>query len=168
MASPFNLVSLSDLKSWLDIAGTDDDMLLGRLITQISRAILNFIDRSAILPQAYTETYDGRGDVSIMLRQWPVTAISSCTIEGVVIPTAPALIAGAPAQPGYVLDNVSAAPPGMMQRLSLRGYLFTCGLQNVTVSYNAGYQVTNELAVVQSAPPTQSWPRLHMAIGRAI
>lgn len=153
MASPFDLVSLSDLKSWLDIAGTDDDMLLGRLITQISRAILNVIDRSAILPQAYTETYDGRGDVSIMLRQWPVTGVSSCTIEGVAVPAAPPLIAGAPAQPGYVLDNVSAAPPGMMQRLSLRGYLFTCGLQNVTVSYNAGYQVTNEIAIVPSAPP---------------
>jgi hypothetical protein len=36
----------------------------------------NFIDRPAILPSAYTETYDGGNDVSIMLRQWPVIGIS--------------------------------------------------------------------------------------------
>jgi hypothetical protein len=76
MASPFDLVSLADLKSWLGITGTEDDVLLARLITQISRAIFNFIDRPAILPSAYTETYDGGNDVSIMLRQWPVIGIS--------------------------------------------------------------------------------------------
>jgi hypothetical protein len=153
MASPFDLVSLNDLTSWLDITGTNDDTLLGTLITQISRAILNFIDRPAILPQAYTETYDGRDDVSIMLRQWPVTGISSCVVDGVVIPASPPLLANAPAQTGYVLDSTSIAPPGVMQRLSLRGYLFTCGLQNVTVSYSAGYQITSESAVVPSTTP---------------
>ena len=40
-----------------------------------------------------------------------------------------------------------------MQRLSLRGHLFTCGLQNVTVSYNAGYQITNENAIVPATHP---------------
>jgi len=159
MASPFDLVSLTDVKSWLDIAGTDDDLLLGRLISQISRAILNVIDRAAILPQAYTESYDGRDDKSIMLRQWPVTEILSCTIDGVVIPPAPPLVAGAPAQAGYVLDYASAAPPGAMQRLSLRGYLYTCGLQNVTVSYNAGYQITNENAIVPAMAPYTVLPQ---------
>jgi hypothetical protein len=47
MASPFDLVSLADLKCWLDVAGTDDDVLLARLITQISRAILNVSGVSA-------------------------------------------------------------------------------------------------------------------------
>jgi hypothetical protein len=88
-----------------------------------------------------------------MLRQWPVTAISSCVVNGIVIPPSPPLLASAPAQTGYVLDDSSIAPPGVMQRLSLRGYLFTCGLQNVTVSYTAGYQVTNESAVVPATTP---------------
>ena len=65
MASPFDLVSLADLKSWLGITGTEDDVLLARLITQISRAVFNVIDRPAILPSAYTEIYDGGNDVSI-------------------------------------------------------------------------------------------------------
>src|SRR6202047_5126152 len=146
MASPFDLVSLADLKSWLGITGTDDDILLAQLITQISRAIFNVIDRPAILPSAYTETYDGGNDVSIMLRQWPVTGVSSCIVDGVAIPPSPPLFGGASAQIGYVLDSSDAAPPGAMQRLSLRGFLFTCGVQNVMISYVAGYQITNESA----------------------
>jgi hypothetical protein len=153
MASPFDLVSLADLKSWLGITGTDDDVLLARLITQISRAIFNVIDRPAILPSAYTETYDGGNDVSIMLRQWPVTGVSSCIVDGVTIPPSPPLVGSASAQIGYVLDSSDAAPPGAMQRLSLRGSLFTCGVQNVTISYSAGYQITNESAVIPTSPP---------------
>ena len=153
MASPFDLVSLADLKSWLGITGTDDDVLLARLITQISRAIFNVIDRPAILPSAYTETYDGGNDVSIMLRQWPVTGVSSCIVDGVAIPPSPPLFGGASAQIGYVLDSSVATPPGAMQRLSLRGFLFTCGVQNVTIAYGAGYQITNESGVIPTTPP---------------
>ncbi|MGH6848444.1 MAG: phage head-tail connector protein [Methylocella sp.] len=152
MASPFDLVSLADLKSWLDIAATDDDVLLAQLITQISRAIFNVIDRPAILPSAYTETYDGGDEVSIMLRQWPVISVSSCRVDGVAIPPSPLLVAGASAQSGYVLDSSGVAPPGIMQRLSLRGFLFTCGLQNVTLSYSAGYQITKESAIIPTTP----------------
>jgi Phage gp6-like head-tail connector protein len=153
MASPFDLVSLADLKSWLGITGTDDDVLLAKLITQISRAIFNVIDRPAVLPSVYTETYDGGDEVSIMLRQWPVTGVSSCVVNGVVIPPSPPLVAGASAQTGYVLDSFSAAPPGAMQRLSLRGFLFTCGIQNVTISYSAGYQIMNESVGIPTTPP---------------
>ncbi len=153
MASRFDLVSLADLKSWLDIAGTDDDVLLARLIAQISRAIFNVIDRPAVLPSAYTETYDGGHEVSIMLRQWPVIGVSSCVVDGVAIPSSPPLVGGASAKMGYVTDSSDARPPGAMQRLSLRGFLFTCGLQNVTISYSAGYQITRESVVIPTTPP---------------
>jgi hypothetical protein len=153
MASPFDLVSLAELKNWLDVAGTDDDVLLKGLITQISRAILNVIDRPGILPSVYTEIRDGGNDVSIMLRHWPVIGVSSCIVDGVAIPPSPPLFAGASAQMGYVLDPSNVAPPGAMQRLSLRRFLFTYGLQNVTISYSAGYQITNESAVIPSTTP---------------
>ena len=153
MASPFDLVSLADLKRWLDVAGTDDDILLAGLITQISRAILNVIDRPAILPAAYTEVRDGENDVSIMLRQWPVLGVSSCIVDGVAIPPSPPLIAGVTAQMGYVLDPSNIAPPGAIQRLSLRRFLFKRGLQNVAILYTAGYQITNESVIIPTAPP---------------
>jgi Phage gp6-like head-tail connector protein len=152
MASPFDLVSLANLKCWLDITATDDDVLLAGLITQISRAILNFLDRPGILPQAYTDIYDGGNDVSISLRQWPVMSITSCIVNGVAIPPSPPLVGGASTQVGYVLDPPAVVPPGAMQRLSLRRYLFTPGLQNVTISYSAGYQIT-ESVIIPTTPP---------------
>ncbi len=153
MASPYDLADLSDLKAWLDIAATNDDLLLSQLITQISRAILNILDRPSILPMTYAETYDGGDESSIVLRHWPVNAVLSCSVNGVIIPPAPALVAGAPFEVGYVLDGGEVAPPGGMQRLSLRGRRFWRGLQNVAVSYLAGYQITAEAAVAPTVAP---------------
>lgn len=153
MASPYDLTNLTDLKTWLDIAGSDDDALLSQLITQISRAILNVLDRPSILPRSYSETYDGGNECSIVLRQWPVNAISFCCVNGVPIPPTPPIDAGGTFQVGFVLDGLDVAPPGRMQRLSLRRRRFTTGLQNVHVSYSAGYQVTGESAVAPTAPP---------------
>ena len=153
MPSPYDLVDLADLKTWLDLVSDDDDDLLGRLITQVSRATLAFLDRANILPMRFIEVRDGRNDSEIVLRQWPVTALASLTIDGVVISAAPPLVARGPRQSGYVLEAAEAAPPGHMQRLALRGRLFNAGLQNVDVTYVAGYQVTLEAAVVPSTAP---------------
>ena len=153
MPSPYDLVSLTDLKAWLDITGTDDDDLLSRLITQISRAIMNVLARPSIIPGTYAETRDGGNEISHLLRHWPVNSISSCLVDGQIIPAAPALVGGAAAQTGYLLDPSEAQPPGRMQRLSLRHGLFTAGIQNVTITYSAGYQVAGEAARVPATPP---------------
>ncbi len=153
MASSYDLAGLSDVKTWLDIAGSDDDILLSQLITQISRAILNILDRPSILPTTYVETYDGGNESSIVLSHWPVNAVLSCSVNGVAILSAPPLVAGAPFEVGYVLDGGEAAPPGRVQRLSLRGRRFARGLQNVAISYSAGYQIAGEAAVAPAAPP---------------
>ncbi len=153
MASSFDLVTLSDLKTWLEVEGTQDDALLSLLISQVSRAILSFLDRPSILPTTYTDVIDGGNDTSVMLRYWPVSAIVSCIVDGVAIPAASPLLAGAPARKGYVLDSPDAAPPGRMQRLSMRYGVFSQGLQNVIISYFAGYQVSGEASVVPATAP---------------
>ncbi|WOJ88051.1 hypothetical protein RZS28_09290 [Methylocapsa polymorpha] len=153
MASPFDLVSLVDLKAWLDVAGTGDDVLLTELITQISRAILNVLDRPSILPGAYTETLDGANNTAITLRQWPVNTILACSVNGALLPPSPSLKAGSGFHMGYVLEPPDVAPPGCMQRLSLRRRLFTRGVQNVEISYSAGYQINGENALVPANAP---------------
>ncbi len=153
MASPYDLANLADLKTWLDIGGSNDDPLLSRLITQLSRAMLNVIDRPSVLPRSYLDTYDGGDEGSIVLRQWPVNSISSCSVNGLPIPPAPPLVAGAAFQVGFVLDGRETPPPGRMQRLSLRGRRFARGVQNVAVSYSAGYQVSEEGALAPSSAP---------------
>jgi hypothetical protein len=153
MPSPFDLVALADVKAWLDVTTDDDDELLGNLITQVSRATLAVLDRAAILPATYVETRDGANDTEIMLRQWPVTSIASLVADGNGIAPAPPLVAGASRQSGYILEAADLAPPGRMQRLALRGRNFPSGVQNVIVTYTAGYQVAAEAASVPAAAP---------------
>ncbi len=159
MSSPYDLVSLADLKTWLDLASTDDDALLGRLITQVSRATLGFLDRGNILPARIVETRDGRNDTEIVLRQWPVASITALSIDGAAIAPAPPLVAGNPHRSGYLLEATEPAPPGHMQRLALRGHLFTAGVQNIRVTYMAGYQVLAEPAVVPATAPYEVLPQ---------
>jgi hypothetical protein len=153
MPSPFDLAQLADLKTWLDIQSSDDDPLLGRLITQVSRAILSHIDRAMVLPAPFVETHDGDGGSIIVLQQWPVNAITSCSVNGVAIAAAAPLAPGQARASGYVLEPAQTAPPGRMQRLSLRGSWFQRGVQNVSIAYQAGYQVTGESALVPFTAP---------------
>jgi hypothetical protein len=153
MSSTYDLVGLADLKAWLELTSPDDDVLLGRLITQVSRATLAVLDRGCLLPTAIVETRDGRDDPEIILRHWPVTAISGLSIDGVTIAPAPPLVAGVPRLSGYLLEPAEIAPPGHMQRLALRGRAFTRGVQNISVRYTAGYRVSAEPAIVPAAAP---------------
>ena len=144
---PGTLTSLADCKAWLGLASTTDDALLGGLIGGVSQAILADLGRAAVLPATYVDTLDGGGD-ALALRQWPVTRVLSCLVDGQ--PLAPAAL---PGQPGWVLEGADPAPPGAAQRLIYRGGGFPRGRQNVAVTYRAGYEVFGETAVVPSAPP---------------
>lgn len=156
MPSPFDLAQLADLKTWLDIQSTDDDALLGRLITQVSRAMLSHIDRAMILPASFVETRDGDGDAAIVLQQWPVTALTSLTIDGFAIAPAASLSPGRISTQGYVLEPAQTAPPGRMQKLAVRGTSFRRGVQNISIAYRAGYQVSNEAALVPDTAPYET------------
>ena len=151
-----DLVQLATIKSWLGVTSSADDALLSALITQISRAIYNYINRSFVLPGNVTEAYDGSGRESLILRNWPVGAISAVVVDGNPIPPAPLMVAGVHPAPGYVLEQADDQPPGAMQQLFLRGpYRFHKGRQNVVVSYRAGYEIVGEAqAIPLSAPFT--------------
>ena len=153
MASPYDLVDLADLKSWLDVQSDNDDVLLGALITQISRTILSYCDRPSILPSTHVETRDGGNEEALILRQWPVTNILFLSIDGNVIAPASPLVPGGARTQGYVLEPASTAPPGRMQKLALRGKCFMCGVQNISISYQAGYQISAEPALVPLSAP---------------
>lgn len=151
-----DLVQLATVKSWLGLTSSADDALLSGLITQISRAIYNYINRSFVLPANVTEAYDGSGRESLILRNWPVGAISAVVVDGRPIPPAPLMVAGVETAPGYVLEQADDQPPGAMQQLFLRGpYRFHKGRQNVIVSYRAGYEIIGETQVVPEQAPFQ-------------
>lgn len=139
-----DLVSLADLKKWLGISTTDSDFALGTLISQISGFVYNKTSRGFILPRTNTELYDGNGGQMMLLLNWPVNSLQSLMVNGVVVSPAPSDTAD-----GWILEDAPDDPPGLMQRLYLRGgYRFTTGVRNVRVTYSAGYQVTDEAMTV--------------------
>jgi hypothetical protein len=151
-----DLVQLATVKSWLGVTSAADDALLSSLISQISRAIYNYINRSFVLPANVTEAYDGSGRESLILRNWPVGAIGAVVVDGKPIPPAPLMVAGVHPAPGYVLEQADDQPPGAMQQLFLRGpYRFHKGRQNVVVTYRSGYEIVSETQSVPMQAPFQ-------------
>ena len=147
MSAPSDLASLADCKAWLSLTSTADDALLCGLITAVSRAILADLGRM-VLPKTYSEGLDGGGATALPLREWPVTSVQSCVLDGVSMQAA-----AAPGQGGYVLDDAGSAPPGAMQRLLYQGGSFPTGPRSVAVTYRAGYEIVGEAALVPVAAP---------------
>jgi hypothetical protein len=120
-----DLISLAEVKAYLggDLQ-SNDDAVLSRLIAAASAFFVSACGRP-ILEQAFSESYDGKGNGRLYLRHTPVTAVSSLSIDGAVVP-----FAAKPGEPGWRLNgNV----------ILLFGHWFNRGLTNVAVSYTAGY-----------------------------
>jgi hypothetical protein len=146
-----DLTSLANVKAWLSppLTSGTDDALLTRLISAASRFIMGYLDRPTLLSQPYAETRDGLGGRMLLLRQWPVTSVTSLTVDGNLIP--PVSLTGSAA--GWLLDGWDGWTAGQPQALSLLGYAFPRGLQNVAIGYTAGYAVTGEEQAVPAAAP---------------
>lgn len=121
------------------------DALLARLITAVSTYIQTWLNRT-IRNLPYTETRSGLGMPTMMLGHSPVTSVSSLTIDGQTVPARAALVLPqtAASWSGYVFDEV---------RLMLSGWCFSRGFNNVTVSYAAGFLVSNEAQTIPASAP---------------
>lgn len=111
---------------------------------------------------AFNEVYDGNGSSRIFLRNWPINSVSSLQIQTNVIQQSLSVT-----QSGFVIDASGKS-------LSLRGgsgkgtnfttfypygtgggYWFNKGIQNVLVSYLAGFlarAINNELDTIPGSP----------------
>jgi hypothetical protein len=79
----------------------------------------------------YTEVREGDGDKRLVLRHWPITAVSSVKVGGNIITAQ-----SAPGGTGYYID--SALDPERLNELYLNGSSFTDAAQ-VIIAYTAGY-----------------------------
>ena len=151
MTSPNDLTTLAVVQDWLSANGTspgNTDTVLSRLITTCSASILSYLQRASLLSQTYTDTFSGNGGRKYFLNQWPVTSVQSVTVDGRAVLQSPDGI-----EPGWVLDTWNGYPPGSEQAVTLiGGYCFNRGRANVSITYTAGYLVSNEAAVVPATP----------------
>lgn len=123
-----DLTTLANVKSWLTIATTTDDAILTRMVTSVSNYIQSWLNRSFAVA-TYTDIHNGSGTgYQLALHEYPIISVSSVTISGNIIPASPDGI-----QPGYMFDA---------RGIYFNGYQLTKGLQNVRITYSAGYAVT--------------------------
>ena len=149
--APGDLVTLRDVKAWLaiDAAKVSSDQLLTRLIRVSSAMVLNYCNRNTPFGwTTVTETHDGNGRNSMVLREAPASDVLSVDLgNGTILTTTST---GSPPSSGFLLETT----PGDEQRtLVLVGYTFPRGRANITVTYRAGYRVQGETQIV---PPTTS------------
>lgn len=127
-AAPDDLCALSDLKSWLPNIGNNDDVNLQSLITNGSVEILTYLNRPHILASvigSLNETYDGNDSDRLLPHYFPIVGVTAVSVDGVAIqPSTVAFVSG------YLWDS---------RRVMLRGFRFCSGVQNVQISYTAGY-----------------------------
>jgi hypothetical protein len=153
MSNASDLVTMAMVKSWLSLPDvTKDDAALAMLITQISTNIVNYINRSAILPRTFVETVNGRGKSEMLLRNYPVYAVTALQVNGTTTPASQTMT-----DTGFFLEPPDDTPPGSPQNLYMRGTYFHQGFQNVVVTYVAGYQVPAEAAVAATSVTTKQF-----------
>jgi len=133
-----DLTTLADVKGWLQTGQAafpaTDDALLARLIAAASQYIQTWLNRR-IASADYLEIRDGTGGHRLQFTCFPVTAVLSLMIDGQAVPAAAAFNAA-----GYRFAST---------QLSVRGYRFNRGAQNVVIAYTAGYP-TSPPEVVQA------------------
>lgn len=120
-----DLTTLNDVKGWLSITSTTDDELLSRLITGASAFIESWCTRSFALTQ-YTDVLNGKGSNTMLLGNYPITAVSFVKVDNISIHAAADCT-----QIGYAFDDIAVYLQG--------GQIFTKGIRNVTITYTAGY-----------------------------
>jgi hypothetical protein len=131
-----DLTTLADVKTWLQTSQSafppTDDALLSRLITAASQYIQTWLNRQ-IARCDYIEVRDGTGGQRLQFARFPVCAVQSLTIDGIAIPPASPLLPSTGLSAGYVFSPT---------QLAIRGYYFTRRVQNVVITYSAGYAAT--------------------------
>jgi hypothetical protein len=117
--------TLARVKDWLRPASTVDDAFMTALIDGVTAAMIQDISRP-ILTASFSEVYNGNGQLRLPLRNFPITAVASLTINGLTVAAAPSTVTV-----GYAFDDL-----GLYLRA---GQVFSTGPQNVAVSYTAGF-----------------------------
>jgi hypothetical protein len=128
-----DLCTLTDVQTYTGISDGPTATIILALIPNASALIETFCNRT-FASATYTETRNGGCGQKLYLSQGPVTAVASLIVDGVTIPPASGSVGY-----GYAFDkNILYIRPGA------GGYPseFNKGIQNVAVTYTAGYAVT--------------------------
>ena len=144
-----DLCQLADVKAWLQTGQNafpaTDDGLLSRLIAAASRFIESWLGRP-VAEADWLETRDGLGTVEetrLQFACFPVTAVLSVAVDGVIVPPLPTSPADAVILPASVAAGYLFSPT----QLVIRGFCVPRKAQCIALQYRAGYfEVPADLA----------------------
>lgn len=125
-----DLTSIDRVRSALGLNTVALDPHIGELIAAVSGWIARYTGRDFGPAAEATEFFDGHGGSALYLPRGPVTAVATVTVNGAAIPARPSVTGQ-----GWVRTG---------QILRLVGHYFTKGVQNVAVTYSAGYAAVPE------------------------
>lgn len=129
MADPLvDLVDSSEATAYLTAAGQPAPANLAAIITGVSSVMQQYASRNFVA-QPYSVVLDGHGGDRVSLPNFPITAVAAVSVDGVNVPAAANAL-----QSGFVFSET---------QVLLRGYRFNRGVQNVSLTYTAGYPVGN-------------------------
>lgn len=128
------LTTLAYVKDYAGITVTTYDSYLTNRLNAASAIIQTKLNRSFPL-QTYTEYYDGVGSTTLQLRNTPVTAITSITLNP--YSSTPTVINGSDIIFNLTTGLVSVGSSSL--HAGWFGYDYYSGQQNILVVYTAGY-----------------------------
>lgn len=145
---------------WMANGPSLPNNVIARLVTSCSSMINAKLNRGALYSRSVTTTLDGVGTYQLMLPEYPITEVTqvqmgSQLIQAAPLPT-PSTSVVPPANPcyGYRLTTWGGRLPGSPHMLEFVNGIWYYGVQNIKVTYVAGYLVENEPATI--AAPTVS------------
>lgn len=164
MSSPLDLVSLAEVKSYLSANGTpatntSDDANIESCITAFSMGLILWTNRGnqdGSIPAGnpfleavtYSEVYDGNGHEKLFLKNSPIQSLTSLQIGPTVMPLSTGFSSFGGAVGGtkdYIYINVGGGVTASFNTQYPFSYPYFCrnifppGIQNIFVSYQAGF-----------------------------
>lgn len=144
---------------WLANGPPANSPVISQLITSMTSMIYSKLNRARTFSQTFTRTFDGVGNMQLVLPDWPVTAVAQVQQGNNVVPPSALPDPTTLIQPpnttqgyGYRWVKWGGNLPGEAVVLEfVGGYLWTYP-QNVKVTYTAGYLIQNEPWTVPVSP----------------
>ena len=152
-------------------AANADDLKIQAIITGLSQYWLTQTGRNTLnsIESYGPEFYDGPGGAILFLENWPLQSVSALSIDNVNVPQSTAV-----AVPGWVVQGNN---PLQRKSIALRAggagglvttvgypvrfvYRFNMGIQNVSVTYTAGYDgIPNDVFEAVTWQAAQAYKR---------
>jgi hypothetical protein len=156
-----DLTTQARVATWMSAGPTPPSSILQQLIGSMTALIYGKLNRARLYSQIFTRIFDGVGNMQIVLPDWPVTKIVSVQQGAAVIPLSVLPMPNSPqpsgTNPGYGYRYVpwQGNLPGDPAVIEFVGGFFYTRPQNVKITYQAGYAVSDEPWTVPAISPWQ-------------